>query len=185
MPVPEELQSSIYHYVDQYPLDIRVKRKEQNFGQSASSPYNPQNPAYDVEAVKKRKTTSSKTFLAYLEVGMQAKHDQQMRNYCKTNNIVGRVKDGSQVPNDDSGNPFAFYIPKGLVASEVVAKIMQTKWASSGALATGGTNDTIFVPGKKNMPGVQSKTQRDGYAYDISFWYMGTEIYVSFHCYPD
>jgi len=38
---------------------------------------------------------------------------------------------------------------------------------------------------KKTCPGVQSITQRDGYAYDISFWYMGHEVYVAFHCYPD
>jgi hypothetical protein len=184
MPVPAELQKSIYHEVGQYTLDITVKRSP-DFGKTKASPYHPQNPAYNAQAAQKRKTTTTKTFIAYLEVGMQAKHDKKMQVYCNQNNIVGRATDGTQCPNNNANDPFAFYVAKGLVASEVVSKIMQTKWAKSGALASGGSNNTVFVPGAKNMPGVQSITQRDGYAYDISFWYSGHEVYVSFHCYPD
>ena len=77
------------------------------------------------------------------------------------------------------------YRRNGLVAREVVAAIRQKKWATPGALATGGSDDTGYVPGHKNMPGVQSIPQSDGYAYDVSFWYMGTEVYVAFHGYPD
>jgi hypothetical protein len=184
MPVPDELQKSIYHEVGQYNLDIKVTRSP-DFGKTKGSPYHPDNPNYDAESVKKRKTTSTKTFIAYLEVGMQAKHDKKMQVYCMQNNIEGRRTDGTQCPNTNSTNPFAFYQDKGLVASEVVSKITRDKWAKSGVYAKSGSNSTVFVPGSKNMPGVQSITQRDGYAYDISFWYMGHEVYVAFHCHPD
>src|SRR5215471_18563973 len=134
MPVPQELQSSIYHEVGEYDLDIKVKRSP-DFGKTKDSPYHPENPSYDAEAVKKRKTTTTKTFIAYLEVGMQAKHDKKIQGYCKQNDIVGRATDGTHCPYTNVNNPVAFYREKRMVASKVFSRIMRYKWAKATVYA--------------------------------------------------
>lgn len=166
MPVPDELKKSTYREVGQYDLDIRVARKAPS----------PNSPNYN----QPQRTTTSKTFHAYLELDYQAKHDKKIQAYCKEHDIGWRETDDDQVrrPKNDPENIFAFYRDKGEIASEAVAEHMRQKWANN----TG--NNTVFVRGQKNSQGFQRKTQSDGYGYDISFWYYSHEVYVAFHCYP-
>jgi hypothetical protein len=167
MPVPDELKKTTYREVGQYDMDIRVTR----------APFKPNSPNID----QPRRTTTGKTFHAYLELDYQSKHDKKIQAYCKEHDIGRRDTDGAQVQRpttDDPQDIFAFYVGKGEIASEAVAEHMRQKWANNRG------NNTVFVRGQKNSQGFQRQTQSDGYGYDISFWYYSHEIYVAFHCYP-
>jgi hypothetical protein len=157
MPEPQEIADGPYHLVGTYQLSIRTA-----------------NPADSARA------NVTKTFYAYLELYFQGKHDAQIISYCNQNRIECRTTDGSQVerPRRDSADIFAFYEDKGRVACENVVKEMASKWASNTS------NNTVFIQGRKNILAVQGKAQRDGYGYDVSFWYDVHDVYVTFHCYP-
>ena len=158
MPVPAEIADGPYKRVGTYQMAV------------STNPANSSRPSVQ------------KTFHAYLELYFQGKHDGKIRAYCASQSpkIECRTQDGTQVdrPKRDSADPFVFYLDKGEVACENAAREMTTAWKKNT------TNNTVFVRGEKNILSVQGRAQRDGYGYDVSFWYDGTEIHVTFHCYP-
>jgi len=120
------------------------------------------------------KNLIDRTFFAYLETGMQSKHDVTFRGKKGS-----RKEDGSQVVYKGKQTPNEFYKARGLVACGRVKARLEEVFTENG-----GINNSIFIKGKKTILAVQKETQDDGYKYDINCYYEGKEVYVSFHCYP-
>ena len=123
----------------------------------------------------------NRTFHAYLELYFQGKHDVKVRTYCNSQRprIDTRGTDGTQVEYARRQTFENFYEARAQTASDRVAAYITNRWAN----AAQGNNGT-FVRGAKNIMAVQGERQPDGYGYDLSFWYSGSDIYVTFHCYP-
>lgn len=126
----------------------------------------------------------TRNFHTYLELTMQAKHDELMRGYCRAIDVEGRRKQGAQVTYAQSTTAQAalagFYRGKAAIAANVVLGQMAEKWRTQST-----PGQEVFTTGVRVDAGVQSETQDDGYGYEISYWYDGQDIYVLFHCYPD
>jgi hypothetical protein len=126
-------------------------------------------------------------FQVYLEVGMQAKHDGLMREYCIANKLGGRRAQESQVAHE-AGTTMeqalaadGFYAKKARIAAEIVLTQMSRKWKAQPQ----GPGPAVFTLGKRVDASVQGDKQPDGYQYEISYWYDSQYIYVLFHCYPE
>lgn len=126
----------------------------------------------------------TRNFHVYLELTMQAKHDELMRGYCRKIDVEGRPKKGAQIPHAKTTTAEAalagFYVDKAAIAADVVLKQMAEKWRTQST-----PGQEVFTPGVRVDAAVQSETQSDGYGYEISYWYAGNDIYTLFHCYPD
>ncbi len=126
----------------------------------------------------------TRTFHVYLELTMQAKHDQLIAGYCHTVGAVARRQDGTQVRHPPRTTAVAalagFYVLKAGVAADVTVANMTGRWQRQ---AVGGA--PVFTPGVRVDAGVQNQVQNDRYQYEISYWYDGDDIYVLYHCYPD
>ena len=126
----------------------------------------------------KRQVT--KTFKAYVELGYQSKHDEHVRAYCMAKGIEKRNKDGTQVPGYDynaaqgAKDIATFYKDRGETAIDVALADLKKEWGK----------DKTFADQEKKIMAVQAKTQDDGWKYDMSFYYCGNEIYVTYHTYP-
>jgi hypothetical protein len=127
----------------------------------------------------------SKTFYAYLEVGMQSKHDVLMRGYCDLVHVVKRDTDGNQVPHPRGTTaagalgPGGLYDVKGRKAADVVLTQMKEKWAKPQVAGT-----SVFTANTRVDASVQKVIQSDNYRYEVSYWYQDDGVYVLFHCYP-
>jgi hypothetical protein len=160
VPVPKEIDDGPYKHVGTYRISVRTAND-----------------------AKSSRANVTKTFHAYLELYFQGKHDKKIITYCQSNKIECRTTDGTQVerPKKDSSDIFEFYREKGQIACENASREMTEAWVSEKKAKT---NNTVFVRGEKNVIAVQGVAQRDKYGYDVSFWYDGSEVYVTFHCYP-
>jgi hypothetical protein len=130
------------------------------------------------------RATLNKNFHVYLELTMQSKHDGLMRGYCKKVGVVDRKEDGTQVTHTSGATAEAaltgIYADKGRIAAEAVAAQMTEKWRTT----TPAPGKGVFTPGVRVDAGLQKKPQRDGWGYEVSYWYDVQDIYVLFHCYP-
>lgn len=119
----------------------------------------------------------NKHFYAYLEVGDQCKHDNSMRAYCRRHNVADRRTQDTQVKPANDGS-FDYYREKGEVASKRVARFMHEKWSANS------TNSSVFDSSGHQALTIQKEVQSDGWGYEITMYYRGSDVYVSFHCYP-
>ena len=137
------------------------------------------NPKEDASAGR---TQLTRSFHVYLELAMQAKHDQIISGYCRTVDVQPRKQDGAQVKNSGANGAAAlagFYVTKAETAAEVAKDHMVKKWANQAQGAA-----PVFTPGVRVDAAVQNTVQSDDYSYEISYWYDGQDIYVLYHCYP-
>ena len=121
--------------------------------------------------------TKTKNFFAYLEVGDQCKHDNSLRGYCRRNNVADRRTQDTQVRPANNGD-FAYYASKAEVACRAVATDMHNRWNANT------TNNQVFNPEGSQTLSIQGTPQSDGWYYEITMYYRGSDIYVTFHCYP-
>jgi hypothetical protein len=158
MPVPDEIRDGPYLLVGQFAKTV--------------------GPA---GADTSRAAKQNRQFHAYLELYFQGKHDGAVRTYCSSQRppIKCRSKDGSQVVYEKRQTMEQFYHARATTACNRVAKHISDTWKN----APSGNHGT-FVRGAKNIMAVQGEKQPDGHGYDLSFWYCGSDIYVTFHCYP-
>ena len=157
MAVPQELQGTAYALIQ----TARVAVATANVGGGRAS--------------------VNKQFHSYLELYFQGKHDGAIRRYCAARRIECRPQDGTQVAPANNGADaaaIAYYRQAADVAGEVVAQVMHDRWVANAF------NNTVFVNGAKNILAVQGVRQRNGFHYDLSFWYDVGDVYLSFHCYP-
>jgi len=133
---------------------------------------------HGVGATRHGERTKQKSFFALLEVGDQCKHDNSLRGYCLQNGVENRRTDGSQVdPTNNEG--FGYYESKGEVACKRVASYMHDKWDSND-----DGNNTVFDQSRSQPLSLQWEKQSDGWCYEITMYYRGSDVYVTFHCYP-
>jgi hypothetical protein len=128
-------------------------------------------------ATRHGERTKQKSFFALLEVGDQCKHDNSLRGYCRQNGVADRRTGGSQV-HPTNNEEFGYYESKGEVACKRVASYMHDKWDSNDG------NNTVFDQSSSQPLSVQSENQSDGWCYEITMYYRGSDVYVTFHCYP-
>lgn len=125
----------------------------------------------------------ARTFHVYLELAMQAKHDQVIRGYCRQVGLNPRNDRGTEFKHGSlaTGQQVlaVFYKARASVAAEAAEKHMVTKWKLPQA--PGGS---VFTKEARVDASVQMQRQSDGNQYEVSYWYDGTDIYVLFHCYP-
>jgi hypothetical protein len=126
------------------------------------------------------RATVNKTFHAYVEAYEQSKHDAAMKSFRTSRGLDFRTAKGTQVSpaNNNTANPFAYYLNQGQTAAEVVAEEMTRRWEANT------TNNTVFVRGQATVLAVQGTEQDDGWYYDVTMWYDVHDVYVAFHCYP-
>lgn len=118
-----------------------------------------------------------KHFYAYIEGYEQTAHDPAMDEFCNGDHRPrhrGRV-----APVNDEG--IEYYATHGEVAARLSAATMQARWQTA---ANNQNNATVFQTNRATPLAVQAHRQDNGYCYEITLWYMISEVYISFHCYP-
>lgn len=127
----------------------------------------------------------SRAFHAYLELGMQSKHDAVIRGYLQQQQLGQYVRkaDGTQVnyavaPTAE-GAINAFYLPRATTAANIVKDRLIARWAQQQL-----PNTSVFTLGQQMIMAIQGQVQQDHYRYDISYFYDVRDVYLSFHCYP-
>lgn len=118
----------------------------------------------------------SKNFYAYLELGMQSKHDKFIQNYCSKIGVEPRRSDGTQIFHKLTTieDVLEFYQKRGDQCCEIAMVRMAEAWKAGTTLQ----KDTAY------SLNAQGKPQRDGWRYDASYYYDGHDIHVTFHGYP-
>jgi hypothetical protein len=125
----------------------------------------------------------TRSFHVYLELTMQSKHDRLIYGYCLAHQVEGRRQDGTQIPATAGATALArlggFYVTRAQTAAAAAAAHMVGRWQAPQVQGR-----QVFRQGERVDAAVQAVQQADGYYYELSYWYDGTDIYVLFHCYP-
>lgn len=123
----------------------------------------------------------TRIFHPYLETYFQSKHDFVVRYYLMRNAWSYRNEAGNQIIHGQ-GVTFEqaianFYINRAATAIQIVERQLVTGWGTNRA------NVSVFPLGQHQYAAIQRILQPDGYRYELSYWYDGSDVYLSFHCY--
>lgn len=131
----------------------------------------------------------SKTFHAYVELYEQCAHDGRVSSYVRSMGANSRPPHGRQVaPANAHTVPLALNYygsgptgqGHGRVASQIVAQQMHQRWTSAAHAPAGGAPVLL---GQRVSLAVQGIVQPNGFQYDVSMWYDGSDVYLAFHCF--